>query len=242
MKDTIVALWGLQKLDLEILEIEKRLKDLPAVKEKILEKVKEIDDVILKKESEREVISNDKTKLENEIEEENKKIKTVESRLGSIRNPKEYQEIRKKVELAKKANRLREDEVLKKMEQIENLTKELEELLPKLTEERKKIEESLKVYDQEEQQLNKAKEELTSRRTLYSEKIPLQVFKKYEFLREKSRGIAVCQAKNEACDGCFMNLPPQLYNLILKGDNLYNCPYCQRFLVYIKEETEETKE
>jgi len=238
LKDTIVALWGLQKLDLEIIDFEKRLSEIPEKKKQYDEKMGELEEKRRKKIEEIKALEEEKTRLEKEIEEESIKIKNVENRLGYIRNPKEYQEVRKKVELAKKANKLREDEVLKKMEQIENLNKELEYLIPKLEEEKKKIEENIKIYLEEERQIKTAKEELIYRRSLYISKIPEDIYKKYETIREKSRGIGVSLAKNESCEGCFMNLPPQLYNLILKGDNLYNCPYCQRFLVYIPEKEE----
>ncbi|MCX7769745.1 MAG: C4-type zinc ribbon domain-containing protein [Proteobacteria bacterium] len=242
MKDTIAALWGLQKLDLEIIEFDKRLGELPCKKQILLEKIREIEEQGKKKKEELISIEDEKNKLEKEIEEEANKIKTVESRLGFIRNPKEYQEVRKKVELAKKANKLREDEVLKKMEQIEAINRELETLIPKIEEETKKIYENLKIYEEEELKLKDDRDILLSRREVYISKIPDDIYKKYETIRAKSRGIGVSQAKNESCEGCFMNLPPQLYNLILKGDNLYNCPYCQRFLVYIPEPEEETQE
>ncbi len=235
MKDTIAALWGLQKLDLEILEFDKRLSEIPSKKKELCEKIREIEEEGRKKKEELASIEDEKNKLEKEIEEEANKIKTVESRLGYIRNPKEYQEVRKKVELAKKANKLREDEVLKKMEQIEAINKDLETLMPQIEKEVKLIKDNLKIYEEEELKLKEAKEKLLSGRNVYISKIPEDIYKKYEMIRNKSRGIGVSQAKNESCEGCFMNLPPQLYNLILKGDNLYNCPYCQRFLVYIPE-------
>ncbi len=235
MKDTIAALWGLQKLDLEILEFDKRLSEIPSKKKDLCEKIREIEEEGRKKKEELASIEDEKNKLEKEIEEEANKIKTVESRLGYIRNPKEYQEVRKKVELAKKANKLREDEVLKKMEQIEAINKDLEILMPQIEKEVKLIKDNLKIYEEEELKLKEAKEKLLSGRNVYISKIPEDIYKKYEMIRNKSRGIGVSQAKNESCKGCFMNLPPQLYNLILKGDNLYNCPYCQRFLVYIPE-------
>lgn len=241
MKDTIAALWGLQKLDLEIIEFDKRLSEIPAKKQELHEKIKDIEEEGKKKREELTSIEDEKIRLEKEIEEEANKIKTVESRLGYIRNPKEYQEVRKKVELAKKANKLREDEVLKKMEQIEAINKDLEELMPRIEKEVKTIMDNLKIYEEEELKLKETKEKLIAGRNVYISKIPEDIYKKYEMIRSKSRGIGVSQAKNESCEGCFMNLPPQLYNLILKGDNLYNCPYCQRFLVHIPEPESEEK-
>jgi hypothetical protein len=42
--------------------------------------------------------------------------------------------------------------------------------------------------------------------------------------------IAVIDA---VCQGCHMNIPPQMYNELQRGDNLTKCPMCQR-LIYWK--------
>jgi predicted nucleic acid-binding Zn-ribbon protein len=31
--------------------------------------------------------------------------------------------------------------------------------------------------------------------------------------------------------GCNMQIPPQMYNLLFRGDDLHACPHCQRVLV-----------
>jgi uncharacterized protein len=35
--------------------------------------------------------------------------------------------------------------------------------------------------------------------------------------------------------GCNMQLPPQLYNTLFKGDEMYFCPHCQRILILKQE-------
>jgi predicted nucleic acid-binding Zn-ribbon protein len=55
-------------------------------------------------------------------------------------------------------------------------------------------------------------------------------------LREQRRGIAVVEARDGSCLGCNMQLPPQLYNSLFRGDDLITCPHCQRVLVLRREE------
>jgi predicted nucleic acid-binding Zn-ribbon protein len=45
-------------------------------------------------------------------------------------------------------------------------------------------------------------------------------------------GEAVAQGKNEVCMGCFMNIPPQLFIEVQRGDKLIKCPQCSRFLFF----------
>jgi len=37
---------------------------------------------------------------------------------------------------------------------------------------------------------------------------------------------------DEHCQGCNMGIPPQLYNIVLRGENIETCPYCHRIMYY----------
>jgi predicted nucleic acid-binding Zn-ribbon protein len=62
------------------------------------------------------------------------------------------------------------------------------------------------------------------------------MFKRYEKLREGRRGVAVAEARAGGCMGCNMQLPPQMYNNLYKGEELITCPHCQRILVLKQEQ------
>ena len=47
--------------------------------------------------------------------------------------------------------------------------------------------------------------------------------------------LAVVAVIKGVCQGCFMNVPPQVVNLIKMYDNLVICEVCQRIL-YIEDE------
>lgn len=242
MDENIKTLWELQQVDTELLNMEKRINDIPVKKKSLEEKLKALEDEKKMKEDSRDRMVQEKDRREREIEQENEKIKMVESRLSHIRNQKDYLEMRKKIELAKKSNKLREDEVIKKMEEIERIDKEIKEYMDVYLKERQKILEGIAVYDNELLALQKDKEDVLIRREKIAERLDANILKTYEHLKSNCRGVGVSRAKDESCDGCFMNLPPQLYNMVIKGDKLYNCPFCQRYLVYIPEVKEDNKE
>ena len=58
-------------------------------------------------------------------------------------------------------------------------------------------------------------------------------------LRTRRNGKAVVGVVNGICQGCFMSIPPQHFNDILKGDRMLNCPTCQRILFHKPESNEE---
>lgn len=239
MEQNIKTLWELQQVDTEVLNIEKRINDVPTKRKALEEKLKYLEDEKNLKEDSRNKLIQEKERREKEIEQETEKIKLVESRLSHIRNQKDYLEMRKKIELAKKSNKLREDEVLKKMEEIEQINKEIAEYMEVYLKEKQKIMEGLAVYDNELMELQKEKEGALTRRNSIASRLDTSILKTYEHLRKNCRGVGVSRAKDESCEGCFMNLPPQLYNMVMKGDKLYNCPFCQRYLVYIPEPKQE---
>jgi predicted nucleic acid-binding Zn-ribbon protein len=51
-------------------------------------------------------------------------------------------------------------------------------------------------------------------------------------LIESSGGIAVTEVKEEVCQGCNMNIPPQLYVEIKSNEEIIQCPQCRRILYY----------
>ncbi|HEX9079063.1 MAG TPA: C4-type zinc ribbon domain-containing protein, partial [Desulfuromonadaceae bacterium] len=61
--------------------------------------------------------------------------------------------------------------------------------------------------------------------------LPANVLKRYNVLREQRRGQAIAFARDGYCLGCNMNLPPQLYNSLFRGDEMISCPHCQRVLI-----------
>jgi predicted nucleic acid-binding Zn-ribbon protein len=50
-------------------------------------------------------------------------------------------------------------------------------------------------------------------------------------------GKAVAGVLNAVCQGCHMNIPPQLYNELQRQDDLKICPLCQRIIFWQTEES-----
>ena len=63
-----------------------------------------------------------------------------------------------------------------------------------------------------------------------TERLPVALRKRYDMLLERRNGLAVVEARDGACLGCHMHLPPQLFNRLYVAKEVQSCPHCNRLL------------
>ncbi len=66
--------------------------------------------------------------------------------------------------------------------------------------------------------------------------IPAPLLKRYEFIRQRRNGTAIASVQEGVCFGCHMNILPQQFIDLQKGEEILQCPHCQRILYWRKEE------
>ncbi len=234
MREEMANLIKLQALDLKILALEKKKAELPESlrkAEKALEEKKAALEELSRK---LEELTLKKKMEEDELEEEYQRLKRSQNRLMQIRGSREYQALLREIEEIKKANKQREENILKLMEELEelkkteeNLRKELEELEKKVAEERSNFEAFCRKLEEEKSGYLKEREVLAG-------SISQSLLKRYEFIRERRGGLAVVGVDNGTCEGCHMHIPPQLFNELQRDDRYFECPLCRRLIYYKK--------
>jgi predicted nucleic acid-binding Zn-ribbon protein len=171
---------------------------------------------------------------EHHIEDLAEKIKKLRARSAEIKTNKEYQAHVKEIESVEADIRSAEDDVLSLMEVIESMAKNVEAENARLTAEKTKAEALNKEREKEiafiEQELQTIKE----KRHLLADKIDREHYTLYMNLLKAGRGRAVAEVEKEVCQGCNMNIPPQLFVEIKTGSTLFQCPQCRRILYYAK--------
>ena len=95
-----------------------------------------------------------------------------------------------------------------------------------------KIEGERKKLQEKTAQGEKAWSERVERRELLSKQIESKLVKLYSTLKEKRQGVGVVSVKNETCQGCFLNVPPQMFIEVQKNKALVRCPHCNRILYW----------
>jgi hypothetical protein len=229
IREVLNLLLHLQEVDQELEKVLQEEKIWPRKREELLSQIEEIQ-VNLKNLEEirmRKMVERDRLQLE--IQEELQRILTYERHLKEIKTNREYQALLHELGLSKKAKQDAEEALLQIMVSLEETEKEMENLKEKL----KKLEQEAQNFYQEEQsalkEIGARKKDLLSRRKEWLEKIPPILIKKYEFVRKKHAEVVVL-ADNGTCSGCRRKLPPQLYILVMKEEEVISCPACQRLL------------
>jgi hypothetical protein len=232
LREQLELLWELQKIDLELKSIKEGRDRYPKEMKKLEEKQKIERERIQKEKEKVESLEKTRRQREGQLNLEQEKIKRAEGRMSEVKTNKEYQALLSEIDAVKEANSRMEEEILQVLDEIDELKKDLLKkekevgvILEKIEVERKKLQEKI-AHDE------KAWNEQMERREVLSKQIESKLFKLYNTLKEKRQGVGVVSAKNETCQGCFVNVPPQMFIEVQKNNILIRCPNCNRILYW----------
>ncbi len=232
MEHNLNLLLNLQKFDSLILEKQAIIEEIPTKISEVEGPLNKAQAVLDKLRQGYESGEKKRRDKERELDEINEKIRKLKARTTDIKTNKEYQALLKEIETAEKERNALEDEILNIMEEIETSSKQIKLEESKLGSEKDKVDayrERLKgeVYEAEKELLA-----LREERTKIVDSIDKELYSLYMRLIESGKGIAVAEAKEEVCQGCNMNIPPQLFVEIKRNEEILQCPQCHRILFF----------
>lgn len=153
-------------------------------------------------------------------------------RMGQVKNIKELQALQREIAQIKESNAILEEElieVLSDLEDQEGVWKRKEEDLRGLRsdwDDRKgALKEEIAEIEGRIARTRKVRDETASR-------LDAGLVGKYELLFDRRGGAAVVTVSSAICQACYMNIPPQLWNEVLRNERVNLCPSCQRILFY----------
>ena len=177
-------------------------------------------------------VQNEMRNAEAEVESQKNKIEQVEASLygGSVKNPKELQDLQKDVASLKKHLATLEELQLDAMLKAETAESELriakkalEEIQARLGSEHGKLVE-------EQATLTKQLERLAEEREAALAPIESNLLEIYEGLRQQKRGVAVAEINDNACASCGTTLNASIQQNARSQNQLVNCSSCGRIL------------
>jgi uncharacterized protein len=235
LEQELRTIYEAQKIDLQIIENEKKLVTTPRKVEKMEHDIKVMHEKVNKEKEILEEFEKDRKKKEKELELEKEKIKKFESRLYEVKTNKEYQALLKEIETAKQANDKEEEEILEIMVKVEDLKKDFESTSKLLKEKEKIAEVEKKKLLSEMESIDKTIADLKQQRDNLLSVVDTSLRDTYTMLISRRGGTAVVNVKNGVCLGCFMNIPPQLFIEVTKNNRLTFCPSCNRIFFFSEE-------
>jgi predicted nucleic acid-binding Zn-ribbon protein len=173
-----------------------------------------------------------KRQKEQALEDLDEKIGKLKARTSDIKTNKEYQALLREIETVEGDRSSLEDDILAAMEDADTAEKRMkteEQELKVASEEVASLKMSI---DTEKAELEKELMILKKQRKDVVEAIDREVYDDYTTLLELYFGHAVSEVRGEICQGCNMNIPPQLFVEIKKNEDIFHCPQCRRILYY----------
>ena len=237
MFNTIKLLEQIQKTDLEISAVMQEEGVFLEEMERVTSAINNIEESITKLGVEIEGLTGSVGEARQRLTDNADKISKHEERLREVKNDRELKAINREKNQATKAKRLIEQD----LSAAEAKLVEVQSSLDGFESEAAGKNEELKGIAAELESRKAGWEELLGEKRVRIDKLkvdlPPSVFSKYESIKARSGGRAVVPVKDEACQGCFIHIPPQLYIQLKRGDEeLIMCPHCYRIL-YVEEET-----
>jgi uncharacterized protein len=235
LKDKLGRLKLLQAVDQVIDGLEQQRKSLPERVEELRQEAAELEATFAKANALHQESVDLRNRRELDRTEEHDRAKKYEVRLRDIKNNREYQALLREIGFAKKAAAEHEEEIIRLKGEIEAQAAQVAVL-------RAQVETKLAEVAAQNKDTNQALKEVEStykievkRRVSLLEEIPPDLMSRYNLVRKRTN-LVVVSVGSGACHGCFMSLPPQLYNQVRRVDTLYTCPNCHRILFFEQQE------
>lgn len=225
-----LGLFRLQQVDRQIDRAKTRL-DLI---QKTLENDKELKSVqnrLEKANTENQLALKTLKGIENESEALRIKIEQSNSSLysGSVKNPKELQDLQKEIASLKKHQESLEERQLEAMSQSENAEVEVEKAKAELDIVRSRLGNEHKKLIEEQAELTKQMASFGQEREAALSPIDVLLISSYEDLRKQKRGVAVTEVEDGACASCGTTINAALQQSA-RSQKLSYCPSCGRIL------------
>ncbi len=230
MKEQLKMLAEIQKIDTTIVDLAKK-EDLfqSAVKKKEEEIINE-DKLFNEEKAKLELLEKEHREHERALKTFEEQKTKIEDKLFSIKTNKEYQASLHEIENIKKQISKKEDEILESMDGIETARKELKEAEENLNTTKEKFVSEKARMEQEHVQYMENVENQKKERDKLVALVDSKLYADYKTIIKVKNGVAIALVENEMCMGCFMKIPPQIYNEVVLGQGLRICPHCQRIL------------
>ena len=232
MKEQLDLLWELQKIDLELRNLKEAQEGYPKEIKRLDEKQKLEREKIQKEKEKMELLEKDRRHKEGQLSLEQDKVKKTEGRMFEVKTNKEYQALLTEIDTLKGASGREEEEILQLLEEIDELKKTLSKREKEIAATLAKIEGEKKALQEKMERDQEVLKKQMGRREAVAKQLQSNLYKLYNTLKEKRGGVGVVSVKQETCQGCFVNVPPQLFIEVQKNNAIVRCPNCNRILYW----------
>jgi uncharacterized protein len=226
--------------------VDREIREHAAVKHGLLGELHEKQRFIQERKQEIEALAaacaaKEKLRQEKErlLHDESQKATDKRMRMNRIKNVKELQALQREIDQIRQSNGEAEEGLLNMMVEIDGLKGEIKAKQETLLAAQQDWQQKQEALQAQIAAIDQAVDKASIRRQSIAEEIDATLMSRYELIFSRRGGTAVVEVTGGICQGCYMNIPPQLWNEIIRSEKVNLCPSCQRILHYKVPEAQE---
>jgi predicted nucleic acid-binding Zn-ribbon protein len=176
-------------------------------------------------------LNKERRRVDGELGDQQELLKKYQGQLMQVKNQQQYAAAWKEIDIARKSVKDLEDSLLKKMGELEEAQKGLDERLENHTDLQQRYDHA---YGEWQESLGDLKAEIAKLRDHVENaetQIPEKIRKDFYRILKQRQGVAVSAVVNEACSACRYKIRSQAMQQIRRGEFIH-CEGCGRILYF----------
>ena len=229
------VLAALQKLDGQIYDLKREMRDKPAYIADLLQQFEAKKSNLKILEETYKTVQVKRNSLETDLKSKEAATAKANAQLSDIKTNKEYTAKLSEIESIKADQSILEEKILMSYDEADAAKVQIEKEKAMVAEEekhflakKKEVDDSIKVI---EERVNA----LTAQRQQILPEVDKQILARYEKIIANKDGRAVMAVHNGSCGGCFVTLPHQVINEIKMHEHIVFCEQCG-VILYLEED------
>lgn len=235
-KEQIVSLVNLQRIEIETSSVKTKISNVDQRLEKLDDSLRDFKQVIEKQEFVINELNQKYRDYEADVRMNLDAIKKSEAKLSSVKTNKEYQAFLKEIDDIKVKNSKLEDEMIEFLDRIEEAENTLNAKKAEYSDLQTRLNNEKETIQKETEEGKRQLEILDAQLKTVAAGIDAGLLATYNKVKAlQSNEIGIVAVTDAVCQGCNMNIPPQMYNELQRGDSLKRCPICDRIIYWENE-------
>ncbi len=233
MLDGLQQLMDLQALDEQRSEICSRQARIPEQRAALEAAGVAADDAVARANEALQAAEAEQRRAESELQDQEVLLQRLEGQQPQVKTNEAYTALLHEIDAAKEAISSGETRILEAMERIETARTQGSEAEAHRDREVTRVGAESKALDEQCAELESGLAARDGEREVLVAEIDTALLAQYDKIA-KRLGSAVARVRNETCQGCRVDIPPQLHIELLRGERLISCERCRRILILEK--------
>jgi predicted nucleic acid-binding Zn-ribbon protein len=151
----------------------------------------------------------------------------------AVKTNQEYHAIQHEIAFAQTEIKGLEDKVLEGMLEADELTAAVKRADAALVLEQQAVDQDRRAIAAEQIEMKAVVDHVRAERSQLVAAMNPQVLATFQRISQRRNGVAMAPARDGVCTICHVRLRPQVFNTVLKNEQILQCDHCNRILYYV---------